>query len=133
MQMMFVPQRKQIHVISMAYYGDIFAILYGDDVRTSQETHLWPSTARYGEIFAMLYGDDVRTSKETNLWAPTACYGVSFTFLYVDYVCTSQETHFPPRPVTGTAFLKIRSDNIALRLCLSVLVAVAVVREDEGM
>jgi hypothetical protein len=51
---------------------------------------LWPVT---GDSFTLLYVDDVRTSQKTHLWAPTACYGNSFTFLYVDDVRTSQETH----------------------------------------
>jgi hypothetical protein len=40
---------------------------YVDDVRTSQETHLWASTACYGNGFTILYADNVRTSRETNL------------------------------------------------------------------
>jgi hypothetical protein len=32
-----------------------------------------------GEIY-FLYADDVRTSQETLLWVSTACYGESFTF-----------------------------------------------------
>jgi hypothetical protein len=35
----------------------------------------------------------MRTSQETHLWASTAWYGESFTFLYVDDVPTSQKTH----------------------------------------
>jgi hypothetical protein len=49
-----------------------------DDVRTSQETYLWASTAYYGDTFTFLYVDDVRTSQETYLWASTACYGHNF-------------------------------------------------------
>jgi hypothetical protein len=37
------------------------------------------------------YVDDVLTSEETHLWASTACYRDSFTFLYVGDVRTSQE------------------------------------------
>jgi hypothetical protein len=64
--------------------------LYVDDVGTSQETHLWASTACYGVLY-FLYAYDVRTSQ--GAWASTACYGNSFTFLYVDDVRTSQEAH----------------------------------------
>jgi hypothetical protein len=35
----------------------------------------------------VLYVADVRTSQETHLWASTACYSNSFTFLYADDVC----------------------------------------------
>jgi hypothetical protein len=68
---------------------DSFTFLYVDDVCTSQEIHLWTSTASYG-IALLFYIDDVRTSQKTHLRASTACYGESFTFLYVDYVRTSQ-------------------------------------------
>jgi hypothetical protein len=34
--------------------------------------------------------NDVRTSQETYPWASTACYDDGFTFLYVDDVRTSQ-------------------------------------------
>jgi hypothetical protein len=40
-----------------------------------------------------VYVDDVRTSQETHIWALTACYGDSFTFIYVDDVHGSQKTH----------------------------------------
>jgi hypothetical protein len=63
-------------------------ILYVDDVCTSQETHLWASTACYVDSFTLLYVDDVRTSQERHLWASTACYGHSFAvaviLVYVD-------------------------------------------------
>jgi hypothetical protein len=36
--------------------------------------------ASYGDSFTLLYIDDVRTSQETHLWVSTACYGFSFTF-----------------------------------------------------
>jgi hypothetical protein len=49
----------------MACYGDSFTFLCVHDVRTSQDTHLWPSTASYGDSFTRLYVDDVRTSEET--------------------------------------------------------------------
>jgi hypothetical protein len=71
--------------------GDSFTLLYVDDVRTSQEAHLWASTASYGDSFTLLYVDDVRTSQEAHLWASTASYGHSFTLLYVDDVRTLQE------------------------------------------
>jgi hypothetical protein len=44
------------------------------------------SAAGYGNSFTFLYADDVRTSQETHLWASTACYGYSFTCSYVDDV-----------------------------------------------
>jgi hypothetical protein len=36
--------------------------------------------ACYEDSFTFIYVDDVRTSQETHLWAFTACYGDSFTF-----------------------------------------------------
>jgi hypothetical protein len=49
---------------------------------------------------------DIHTSQETHVWASTACYGDSFSFVCVDDVSTSQETHYrPPRPVTGIVLL----------------------------
>jgi hypothetical protein len=45
-----------------------------------------------GDSFTFLYGDGVRTSQETHLHAFTTCYEDSFTFLDVDRVRTSQET-----------------------------------------
>jgi hypothetical protein len=44
---------------------ETFTFLHVDDVRTSQETRLWVSTARYRDSFTSLYEDDVRTSQET--------------------------------------------------------------------
>jgi hypothetical protein len=35
------------------------------------------------DSFTCLYVDSVRTSQETHLWASTACYGDSFTFYSV--------------------------------------------------
>jgi uncharacterized protein YcgI (DUF1989 family) len=68
--------------------------LFVDDVRTSQETHLWAFTACYGNSFTSLYMDDIRTSKETHLWASMDSYRESSTLLYVDDVRTSLKTHF---------------------------------------
>jgi hypothetical protein len=52
--------------------GDSYTVLYVDDVRTLQETHIWASTACYGNNFTSSYVDDVCTSQETQLWASTA-------------------------------------------------------------
>jgi hypothetical protein len=68
--MMFVHYKKHIWVFTVCY-GDIFAILYVDDIRTSQEAHLWDFTVCYGDRFTLLYVDDVRTSQEAHLWAFT--------------------------------------------------------------
>jgi hypothetical protein len=72
---------------------DSFTSLYVDDVRTSQETHLWASKACCWDSFTFLYVDDVRTSPERHLWACTSRYGDRFYSLYIDYVRTSQFTH----------------------------------------
>jgi hypothetical protein len=55
--------------------------LYVDDIRTSQETCLYSSTASYREGFSFLYVNDVHTSKETLLCDSTASYGHTF-FLF---------------------------------------------------
>jgi hypothetical protein len=74
---MFVPHRK--HVIFTTCYGDSFASLYIDYVRTSQETHLWVPMAYYGDSFTFLYVDFVRTSQKTYLRASVTCYGYTFS------------------------------------------------------
>jgi hypothetical protein len=51
-----------------------------------------PPRSVTGVSFTYYYVDHVRTSQETHIWASTACYGHSFTFLYADDVRTSQET-----------------------------------------
>jgi hypothetical protein len=51
----------------------------------------------------VLYVYHVRTSEETHLWASTACYVGRALLFYVGYVPTSQEP--PPRPVTRIALL----------------------------
>jgi hypothetical protein len=48
-------------------YGDSFTLLYVDDIRPSQGTHLWVSMAFYGDCFTFLYVDDIRSSQETHL------------------------------------------------------------------
>jgi hypothetical protein len=58
-------------------YGDSFFFLYVN-VRTSQETHLWTSTACYGDSGTFLYVYDVHASQET--YTSTACYGDGYTF-----------------------------------------------------
>jgi hypothetical protein len=78
---------------STASYGDSFTFLYLDDVRTSQETHIWTPTACYVDRFIFYIYIYVRTSQETYLRNSTACYRDSFTFLYVDHVRASQKTH----------------------------------------
>jgi hypothetical protein len=52
---------------STTCYGDNFTFLYVDDVRTSQEAHLWSSMTRYGNSFISLYVDNIRSSQETPL------------------------------------------------------------------
>jgi hypothetical protein len=66
-------------------------LLYVDDVHTSQEAHLYNSTAYYRESFTFLSVDDVCTSLEA--YASAACYGDSVTFLCADDILTSQETY----------------------------------------
>jgi hypothetical protein len=70
---------------STAFYVDSFTFVYVNDVRSSQEPHLWTCAALF------LYVDDIRTSQKTHLWASTACYVDSFIFVYVNDVRTSQE------------------------------------------
>jgi hypothetical protein len=59
----------------MSHHG---LFLYVDDVRISQGTHLWASTACYRDSFTSLYVDNVRTSQETRVF--TAFYSDSFTY-----------------------------------------------------
>jgi hypothetical protein len=80
---MFVLHRKH------GLLRNLFTLLYVDDVRTSQETHLWASAPCYGDSFTLLYLDNVRTSQ--GAYASTACYRDIFTVLSVDDVRTSQE------------------------------------------
>jgi hypothetical protein len=51
---------SQPYKFSMACYGDRFNFLYVDDIRISQELHLWSSTDCYCDSFTFLYVDDVR-------------------------------------------------------------------------
>jgi hypothetical protein len=64
----------------MACYGNSFTFLYVDDDDTSQETHLWASTACYGDSFTLLCVDGAHISQEASPWAIWACYRDSFTF-----------------------------------------------------
>jgi hypothetical protein len=91
MEMIFVPHRKHTYVSARPVNRDNFTFLYGDDIRTSQETYLCVCTACCRDGFTFVYSDDVLTSQETHLCASTACYKDSFTFLYGD-VHTSQES-----------------------------------------
>jgi heterodisulfide reductase subunit C len=54
-----------------------FTFVYVDNVRTSQETHLWACTACYGDSYAFVYVYNVRISQGNTLWTCTACYGVA--------------------------------------------------------
>jgi hypothetical protein len=67
---------------------DSLTFSYVDDIRTSQETHLWTSTACYRNSFTFSYVDDDRTSQKT----PMGLHGLlrdRFSFLYVDDVRNS--------------------------------------------
>jgi hypothetical protein len=50
MQMIFVPYRKHTYGLPQPVTR-IALILYADDVRASQETHLWAFTASYVNSF----------------------------------------------------------------------------------
>jgi hypothetical protein len=68
----------------MGLHGLLLGQLYFsrvNNVHTSQETHLWISTARYGYSCTFLYVDFVHISKETHQWISKARYGDSFTLL----------------------------------------------------
>jgi hypothetical protein len=64
----------------------------------------------YLDSVTFLHVDDVRTSQEAHLWTSRPLNGDSFTFLHVDDVCTSQEKHTcgHPRSVTGMTLLVYR-------------------------
>jgi hypothetical protein len=78
--------------------------LYGD-VRTSQETQLWASTACCEDGFT-LNMKMMFVLHRKQLWASTAFYGDSFNF-YMDMMFAPHRKHncVPPRPVTGSALL----------------------------
>jgi hypothetical protein len=75
------PHRK--HTYGPPRHTTGIAIFSYVDVRTSQETHLWASTACYDDSVICLYVDHFRTLKEKHLPASMACYGDSFTCLYI--------------------------------------------------
>jgi hypothetical protein len=53
------------------------------NVRTSQETHLWASTAWCGDRFTFLYVGDVHTPQDTHLWG---LYVLLQGYLYL-FIC----------------------------------------------
>jgi hypothetical protein len=53
--------------------------LYIGDVRTSQETHLWTSTACYKASFTFYIGV-MSVPHRKHVWASTACYRDRLTF-----------------------------------------------------
>jgi hypothetical protein len=55
---MFPPHRKHANRL----LRDSFTILYVDDVRTSQETHIRAFTVCYGDSFTTSRVDDIHTS-----------------------------------------------------------------------
>jgi hypothetical protein len=73
-----VSHRKNIYGIPRSVTEIALLLLCADDVRTSQETYVWASTAVYGDSFTFLYVDGVRISQEAQLWESTNCYGDSF-------------------------------------------------------
>jgi hypothetical protein len=71
--MIFVPHRKHAYGSPRPVPG-IVLLLYVDDVRASQGTRLWASTACSGDSFTLFYVGDVRTSQGSRLWSSTASY-----------------------------------------------------------
>jgi hypothetical protein len=67
----------------MACYGDTFNFLYVDDVRTSQETHLWASTSCYGDTLTILYVDDVVPHKKHIYGLPRPVTGIALLFIFI--------------------------------------------------
>jgi hypothetical protein len=61
-------------------YKDSFTFLYVNDVRASEERHVWPSSVCYGNICLFLYVDNVLTLQETHALAYAACYDDRFPF-----------------------------------------------------
>jgi hypothetical protein len=101
--------------------------IIGDYIRTSQEALTF--TACYGDSFTFSHVDDVRTSQETHLWASTACYRNRFTFhffLFYEYDhhfgVLSVSTELVQTPVstwlTGVAWPWCRSTR-SVGVCLS--------------
>jgi hypothetical protein len=82
--------------------------LYLDEVRTSQETDLWSSTACHRDSFISLYVYDIRTSEETHLEDSRSSYGNSFTLhTHMMFVRHRRHTYGPTRPATGINVLFI--------------------------
>jgi hypothetical protein len=71
-------QETLLHA-TVAYYRGSFTFIYVDDVRTSQETPVGLHDLLLGELY-VLRVNDVCTSQETHIWASTACYEDGFTF-----------------------------------------------------
>jgi hypothetical protein len=56
------------------------------------------------DSFSVLYVNDVRTSQETHVWASMSCYGIALSF-YMLMMFVPHKNHKPPSSVTGTALL----------------------------
>jgi hypothetical protein len=89
--MVFVLHRKHTYGPKRPL-TEIVLFLYVHDIRTSQETCLWTSTACYG-VNITLYIYYAHTSQERHFWTSKVSYGFSFTFLHVDDVRTSEKAH----------------------------------------
>jgi hypothetical protein len=127
MWMLFVLHREHI-CESPLPITEIASFLY--DVRTSQETGLWPSTTCYEDSFTFSYIEAVRTAHGTYLGASTTCYEIALLFIYrwCSYrignthmgfhsllrgiafhfykymVFVPYRKHMPPQPVTRDSF-----------------------------
>jgi hypothetical protein len=88
----------------MGFHGLLrgwFHFLYADDVRTPQETHLWPSTACYedGFTFYMQMMFVPHRKHICGLSRPDNEDGFTF-YMQMMFVPHSKHTYGPPRPVT---------------------------------
>jgi hypothetical protein len=86
---MFVPHRKHTCRPPRPVKCELYFFIYR-----------WCSYLTGNISFTFLFVDDVRNSQETHVWASAVWLGVISTFVYVDDVCTSQEAHLLPGQFT---------------------------------
>jgi hypothetical protein len=80
----------------MACYGDIVGCLHVDNVSSSQEAHLWTSTACYEDICTCLHVVEVRSSQETPMTLHGLLTGIALLVIQGDSggVTATDGAHF---------------------------------------
>jgi hypothetical protein len=64
---MLIPHKKYTYFPPRPVSGIALLFIYIYDIPTSQEAHVWASTACYRYIFTFLHVNDARTSQQTPL------------------------------------------------------------------